>query len=716
VSRIDDLIAAMTLAEKIGQLTMTTAGYAVTGPVATTDLKAGILSGQIGNVLNLYGADAVREVQKLALEQTRLKIPLLVGMDVIHGHRTLFPIPLGETALFDAAAWEATAREAAREAAADGVHLTFAPMLDVARDPRWGRIAEGPGEDTLVGQVMARAKVKGLQGTSLAASDTLGACAKHYCAYGAVTAGREYAGTDVSQRSLHEIYLPPFDAAVAAGVATIMPAFTDIDGVPMTANGALLKDYLRGHLKFEGVVITDYNAIAELIHHGVAADLVEAAALALKAGADMDMMANAYRDGLPEALKRGLVTMADIDTSVRRVLTLKEQMGLFDNPYGRGAVESADVIAARRALARDVGARSVVMLKNDANTLPLAGGKIALIGPLADAPGDMRGCWAAAGQPEGAVSVRAGLAAALPGQDIAYAKGVEVNSDDVSGIAGAAALCDSADAIILCLGESATMSGEAASRAHPGLPGQQRALMQAVTARAKGKRVIVILFSGRPLVVPELMDGPGDNPGAILAAWAPGSEAGNALADILLGKVSPSGKSPVSWPRAVGQIPIFYNQRPSGRPDNPNDHYTSHYMDEPNAPLFPFGHGLSYGQFDYADLQVTPDQASEKDAFTIKVTVINHGLREASETVFLFIHDKVALVSRPVLELKGFDRITLRPGESGVVSYTLAAEALKFPGLDFAPFYEPGEIEILAGPSADRSRLLSKTVRLTSLA
>jgi beta-glucosidase len=708
VSRIDDLIAAMTLAEKLGQLTMTTAGYAVTGPVATTDLQAGILSGQIGNVLNLYGADAVKGVQKLALEQTRLKIPLLVGMDVIHGHRTIFPTPLGEASLFDPVAWEATAREAAREAAADGVHLTFAPMLDVARDPRWGRIAEGPGEDPLVGQVIARAKVKGFQGANLAAPDTLGACAKHFCAYGAVTAGREYAPTDVSQRSLHEIYLPPFEAAVAAGVATIMPAFTDLDGVPMTANSALLKDYLRGRLNFQGVLISDYNAIAELIRHGVAVDLAEAAALALKAGVDMDMMANAYRDGLPLALSRGLVAMADIDASVRRVLILKEQLGLFDNPYGRGKVESADALAARRALARDVGARSVVMLKNDASALPIISGKLAVIGPLADAAADMRGCWAAAGLPKDCVSVLAGLRAALPGQEIAYAEGVAIDSDDESGIAQAAALCDGADTVILCLGESATMSGEAASRAHPGVPGKQLELARAVMARAQNKRVIVILFSGRPLVVPKIVDGAS----AVLAAWAPGSEAGNALADILLGKVSPSGKTPLSWPRAVGQIPIFYNERPGGRPANANDHYTSKYLDEANAPLFPFGHGLSYGDFVYANLDVSPAEARESDSFTAKVTLINHGLREAAETVFLFIHDKVARISRPVLELKGFDCITLRPGESGVVSFTLPAQALKFPGLDYAPLHEPGEIEILAGPSADRSRMLSVTVKL----
>ena len=707
MSRIDDLIAAMTPTEKLGQLTMTTAGYAVTGPVATTDLQAGIVSGQIGNVLNLYGVEAVRGAQKLALEQSRLKIPLLVGMDVIHGHRTIFPIPLGETAVFDPAAWEATAREAAKEAAADGVHLTFAPMLDVARDPRWGRIAEGPGEDPLVGQAMARAKVKGFQGANLSGPDTLAACAKHYCAYSAVAAGREYAPTDVSQRSLHEIYLPPFEAAVAAGVASIMPAFTDLDGIPMTANSPLLKDYLRGRLGFEGVLISDYSAIFELIRHGVAADLAEASALALKAGVDMDTMANAYRDGLPVALSRGLVSMADIDASVRRVLTLKEQLGLFDNPYGRGQAESPDALAARRALARAVAARSIVMLKNDAGALPLADGRLAVIGPLADNPGDMRGCWSAAGRAEDCVSVLAGLRDALAPQQIAYAQGVAIDGDDESGIAEAAALSESADAVILCLGESAAMSGEACSRAHPHLPGKQKALAEAVMARAKGKRLIVILFSGRPLVVPEIVAGAD----AVLAAWAPGSEAGNALADVVLGKVSPSGKTPVSWPRAVGQIPIFYSQRPTGRPANPADHYTSKYLDEANAPLFPFGHGLSYGDFVYADLDVSPAQAKESDAFTVKVTIINHGLRQANETVFLFIHDKVAQVSRPLLELKGFDRIALRPGESGVVTFTLPAQALKFPGFDFAPLYEPGEIEILAGPSADRSRALAVTVR-----
>ena len=706
-SRIDSLIATMTLAEKLGQMTMAAATSAVTGTVKTTDLDAGIRSGTIGNLLNIYGAEKVRAAQRLALEKSRLKIPLLISLDVIHGHRTLFPIPLGEAALFDPALWKATAREAAKEAAADGIHLTFAPMLDVARDPRWGRSAEGPGEDPFVGRIMAQAKVAGFQGADLAQADTLAACAKHYCAYGAVTAGREYAATDVSLRSLREIYLPPFETAVAAGVATVMPAFTDLDGMPMSAHRALLKDYLRGRLGFEGVLVSDYNAIAELIFHGVAADLAEAAALALRAGVDIDMVANAYRDGLPVALERGLVTMVEIDAAERRVLQLKEKLGLFDDPYRRGGPESATALAARRQLAREVASRAVVLLKNEKAALPLADGRLALIGPLADAPIEMRGCWPAAGRAEESVSVLAGLRAALPQREILHAAGVDIASADESRIAQAASLCDGADTILLCLGEAADMSGEAASRAHLGLPGKQAALVEAVLAHAAGKEVIVILFSGRPLIVPELIA----RADAVLAAWALGSEAGNALADVLTGSVSPSGRTPVSWPRTAGQIPIFFGQRPTGRPIDPADHFTSKYLDEENGPLFVFGHGLSYGDFTYSGLRVTPDKAGEKDDFTISVTLNNQGARTASETVFLFVRDKLASVSRPLLELKGFDRITLRPGESGTMTLHLAAAELRFPGPDLEPLFEPGEIEILVGPSADRARLLSATVR-----
>ncbi|HVW73628.1 MAG TPA: glycoside hydrolase family 3 N-terminal domain-containing protein, partial [Rhizomicrobium sp.] len=426
MNHIDSLIADMTLSEKIGQLTMTASDYAVTGPVLTPVSEDSIRAGAIGNLLNLYGADNVRRIQRIAVEESRLRIPLLLGFDVIHGMRTIFPIPLAEAGLFDPAAWQATARAAAQEAANDGLHLTFAPMLDVARDPRWGRIAEGPGEDATLASAFARAKIHGYQNGSLSDQGAIAACAKHYVGYGAVTAGREYASTDMSDMMLREVYLPPFRAAVESGVATVMPAFTDLNGVPMTANKTLLKNVLRGETGFDGVIISDYNAIAELINHGVVADLTEAAALALTAGVDIDMMSDSYRRGLPSALERGLVTMADIDTSVRRVLMLKERLDLFQDPYRRGrAAPDTTGTTQRRALARDVAARSLVLLKNERKALPLAGGKLAVIGPLADAAGEMRGPWWGAGKPEECVSVLAGLQAA--GLALRHAPGVAIN-------------------------------------------------------------------------------------------------------------------------------------------------------------------------------------------------------------------------------------------------------------------------------------------------
>ena len=433
MSRIEKLIGAMTLAEKLGQLTMTASSYAVTGPIIVGDSTDSIKAGTIGNLLNMVGAAHIREMQRLAVEESRLGIPLIIGFDVVHGHRTLFPIPLGEAALFDPETWELTAREAAKEAAAEGLAMTFAPMLDVARDPRWGRSAEGPGEDPWLSARIAEAKVRGFQNANIAAADTLAAVAKHFCAYGAVTAGRDYASADISERTVREVYMPAFAAAIASGVAAVMPAFTDLAGIPMTANRDLLRTWLRGRLGFKGVIISDYNAVAELIHHGIAADLAQAAALALKAGVDIDMMADAYRRGLPIALERGLVTMSEIDESVRRVLTLKEQLGLFEDPYRRGVKpEAAAAITHRRQLARSVGARSIVMLKNDHDTLPLsaAARRLAVIGPLAEAPVEMRGPWWGAADAEGAVSVVAGLRAAMPESELLHARGVAIESDD----------------------------------------------------------------------------------------------------------------------------------------------------------------------------------------------------------------------------------------------------------------------------------------------
>jgi beta-glucosidase len=713
VSRVESLISRMTLTEKLGQLTMTACGQAVTGPTIAGDSTEAIKSGAIGNLLNLVGAENIREMQDLAVKESRLGIPLLIGYDVIHGHRILFPIPLGEASSFDPEVWALSARESAKEAAADGLAMTFAPMLDVARDPRWGRIAEAPGEDPLVGARMAEAKVRGFQGADLRHADTLAACAKHYCAYGCVTAGRDYAPVDISERTLYEVHMVPFAAAVSAGVAAIMPAFTDVNGIPMTANRALTREWLRGRIGFDGVIISDYNAIAELIRHGVAADLPEAAALALQAGVDIDMMADAYRHGLPIALQRGAVGVADIDQSVRRVLILKERLGLFEDPYRRGKTpESPAARTHRRQLARQIATRSIVMLKNEGDALPISllARRLAVIGPLADASSEMRGVWWGAAAPDGHVTVLEGLRTAFPEAEILHSAGVEIESTDFSGIAGSVDHCAAADAIILCLGEAAVMSGEAASRAHLGLPGIQRRLAEAIFEHAQRSAipVIVILFSGRPLVVPWLVE----RANAVLAAWFPGSEAGNAIADVLSGKLSPSGRTPVTWPRAAGQVPIFFSERPSGRPFDSNDKFTSKYLDVANEPLFPFGFGLTYGRFELSNLRLSSAAIGINDAVTIQVDVMNRGTREAQETVFLFAHDKVASVSRPKLELKGFDKISLPPGQIGTVTLSLRGSDLCFLDMQQNPVFEPGEVEILVGPCADRTQLLAATIQL----
>jgi beta-glucosidase len=713
MTRIEKLLSQMTLPEKLGQMTMTAASYALTGPVIAGDSTEAIRAGTIGNLLNMIGAGPVREMQELAVNHSRLGIPLLIGLDIIHGHRTLFPIPVAEAGLFDASSWERTARESALEAAADGLTMTFAPMLDVARDPRWGRIAESPGEDAWLACQIATAKVRGFQGLSLASSEALAACAKHYCAYGPVNAGRDYASVDISERTLREVHLPAFRAAVQAGVATVMPAFTDLAGIPMTAHVPLLRETLRREFGFDGVIVSDYNAIAELMRHGVAADLVEAATLALEAGIDIDMMANAYRTGLPTALERGLVRLEAIDNAVRRVLTLKERLGLFDDPYARGATqEQASTVTSRRALARSVAARSIVMLQNVRSSLPLGPSlkQLCVAGPLADSAAEMGGCWCAAGNVEAHSSVLQGLRAALPEARIVHAPGVAINGDDQTQIDAVLDLCEGADAVVLCLGEPGAMSGEAASRTELDLPGQQRALTQAVfdCASAQGIPVIVVLFSGRPLIVPWLFE----RADAVLAAWFLGSEAGNAIADVLTGRVSPSGRTAVSWPRALGQVPVYFGQRPSGRPANPNDHFTSKYLDAPNEPAFAFGHGLSYGRFVYTQLRVTPERVRQSETLRIEVHLSNEGVREAEETVFLFTRDKLASVARPLLELKGFGKLSLGPGQHGTVTMTLQASEFRFLGLDLTAVFETGEVEILVGPSAERSRLLAHTVSL----
>jgi beta-glucosidase len=714
MSRIDKLIANMTLAEKLGQLTMTAAGYAVTGPVIAGDSTESIRNGTLGNLLNLVDAKHVHEMQRIAVEESRLGIPLLIGFDVLHGHRTIFPVPLAEVGTFDPRLWELTAREAARETAADGLAMTFAPMLDVSRDLRWGRTVEGPGEDPWLAAQFARAKVRGFQGVELAAADAVAATAKHFCAYGPVAGGRDYASVDISERTLREVHLPAFAAAVDAGVAAIMPAFTELAGVPMTAHKALLRDYLRGELQFDGVIVSDYNAIRELINHGVAADVVDAATLALKAGVDIDMMGECYRQGLPVALERGLVTMEEIDEAVRRVLRLKERLGLFDDPYRRGAAaEPAEVIEQRRRLAREVAVKSLVLAKNENGALPISeyAHHIWVVGPLADAWREMRGPWAAAGYDEPSVTVLAGLREARPDAHIQHVPGVGIAGDDVTGITDAIALLDrKPDVVVLCLGEAADMSGEAASRAFPGLPGAQEELARAVLERARATktRVVVVLFCGRPLIVPWLVE----QADAVLIAWFPGREGGHAIADVLTGAMSPSGRMAISWPRSLGQLPVFYSQRTGGRPENPNDHYTSKYLDSPSSPLFPFGFGLTYGRFRYANVRASLETATIDDTIEVAVDVTNEGVFAAEETVLLFVRDRVASVARPALELKGFTKLTLEPGATRTARIPLAAKDLQFLGLDLKPVFEPGEVELLVGPCADRTQLLGTRVTL----
>ena len=662
MGRIDKLMATMSIEEKIGQLNMVAASRVVTGPGERLDLHEGIRAGRIGNLLNLWGADETRVVQRLAVEESRLGVPLLMGLDVIHGHHTIFPVPLAETCQFAPDLWEKTARVAAEEAAEDGVALTFAPMLDVARDPRWGRIVESPGEDTWVACEMAAARTRGFQGGDLAARDSVAATAKHLCAYGAVTAGREYASADVSERTLHEIYLPPFAAAVAAGVAAVMPGFIDIAGAPMTSNAKLLQGWLRGAAGFEGVVISDYNAVAELINHGVAADFVEAAALALNAGVDIDMTSGVYIRGLSEALKRGLVTMSAIDMSVRRVLELKERLGLFDDPYRRGSAEPpAARLAERRELAREAARRAIVLMTNRTGILPLSSEtrRIAVVGPLAAAQQEMLGSWASAGRPEDAVSILAGLEAALPQCRIDHAAGVDIEGESADGIAAAVDLCAAAEIVVLSLGEAAAMSGEAASRTDLSLPGRQRALAEAILDL--GKPVIVTLTSGRPLTLPWLFE----RADAVLATWFLGDEAGNAVADVLTGKFNPTGRLPISWPRHVGQVPIFYNERPSGRPFAPGVHYSSAYLDQPPTPQFPFGHGLSYSRFALLDLRCEPTLLKASDTVDVSVTVHNESEADGEATLFLFVRDPVASVARPLFELKGVRKLALKAGQRG---------------------------------------------------
>ncbi|MBM3553661.1 MAG: beta-glucosidase [Alphaproteobacteria bacterium] len=706
MSRIDCLLRAMTLEEKLGQLNLVTAGQAVTGPVVCGDTTKDIGAGRVGGVFNLWGRDALARAQRCAVEETRLGVPLLFGLDVLHGYRTIFPIPLAETGAFDSRLWERTARAAALEAASEGIHLTFAPMLDVSRDPRWGRIAEGPGEDPLVGERFAQAKVRGFQGDDFSRLYPLAATAKHFCAGGAATAGRDYAAVDVSERALHEVYLPPFRAALEAGCAAVMTAFNNVNGAPMSAQRRLLDGYLRRRLKFDGVIMSDYAAIAELVQHGVAADSIEAAAIALKAGVDMDMVSGVYLAHLPEALARRLVDTRDIDAAVARVLQLKDRLGLFDDPY-RVVRSDAGAKDTHHALALEAARRSATLLSNR-GLLPLSANvrRIAVIGPLADAGADMLGPWSAAGGAENCVTTFEGLRRALPNCEMAHHSGVAIEGDDESGIAAACALVKGADAVVLCLGESAGMSGEAACRAALGLPGKQRQLAERVMSA--GAPTVALLFCGRPLAVPWLFE----RAQAVVAAWFLGDRAGEAIADILTGRFNPSARLAVTWPQEVGQVPIFYSARSTGRPFDAANPYTSRYLDCSNDPQFPFGHGLSFSRTTLSNLRVDCAELETRQPTKVRVDVRNESDIATEETIFLFARDRTASVARPLMELKDWTKVALRPREAATVDFALSAAAFQFPGEDMEPVVEPGDVDIYAGLSADPDRLLSARLRI----
>jgi beta-glucosidase len=695
---VDSLLARMTLEEKLGQLTQLVAPGNATGPGARAGTEADVRAGLVGSFLGVRGAAATRELQRVAVEQSRLGTPLLFADDVIHGFRTIFPVPLAEASSWDPVAVERSARIAAVEATAHGVQWTYAPMVDIARDPRWGRVVEGSGEDPYLGSMMAAARVRGFQGSDLSADSTLLATAKHFVAYGAAEGGRDYNSADISEPTLYEIYLPPFRAAVDAGAQSVMAAFNEIAGVPMHANRHLIRDVLRGAWGFDGLVVSDYTGIPEMIHHGVAGDSAAAAALAIRAGVDVELASRSYLDQLPRLVREGKVDESLVDQAVRRVLEAKYRLGLFTDPYrySDSTRERARTLTPEHlAAARDMARKSIVLLKNAGPTLPLAKtvGTLAVIGPLADDAASALGPWAAAGRPEDAVTVLAGIRQAVvpSGTRVLYAKGAEARGEDTTGFAAALRVASEADAVVLVLGEDRDMSGEASNRSSLDLPGVQQHLAERV--QAIGKPVVVLLMNGRPLSTPWLEA----HVPAIVEAWYLGVQTGPAVADVLFGDYNPGGKLPISVPRTVGQVPIYYNHKPTGRPPDPADHFTSKYLDVPWTPLYPFGYGLSYTTFAYDELRLSAARIHRSDSVGVSVRVTNTGSRGGDEVVQLYLRDEVASLTRPVRALRGFQRITLAPGEARTVTFTLRSDDFAFPGPDLRPVVEPGFFTVGVG-------------------
>jgi beta-glucosidase len=716
--KVDSVLALMTLEEKLGQLNLPGAGDVTTGQASNTGTAEKIKAGKVGGLFNIKSAAKIREVQRIAMEESRLKIPLLFGMDVIHGYQTVFPIPLGLSCSWDMDLIQKVARISAVEASADGICWTFSPMVDISRDPRWGRMSEGSGEDPYLCSQIAKAMVNGYQGDDLLQNNTIMACVKHFALYGAIEAGRDYNTTDMSRVRMYNEYFPPYKAAIDAGVGTVMSSFNEVDGIPASANKWLMTDVLRDQWGFNGFVVTDYTAINEMTDHGLG-DLQQVSALALKAGIDMDMVGEGFLTTLKKSLEEGMITEQDIDAGCRRILKAKFELGLFDDPYRYCDVQRAKteiLTPENRKAARDIAAQSFVLLKNEKNVLPLKkGGTVALIGPMADNKENMPGTWSVAADFSKSISLRKGMEnVAGKNVKILQARGANFVSDpaldsrisvfgkptyrdarsEAQMIREAVRVAKRADVVVAALGESAEMSGECSSRSDINLPETQQKLLKALLKT--GKPVVMVLFTGRPLA----LKWEDENVPAILNVWFGGTEAGNAIADVLFGDVNPSGKLSATFPQNVGQVPIYYNCKNTGRPLPEGQwfqKFRSNYLDVTNEPLYPFGYGLSYTTFQYGDVKVSSTSPKGNQTLTVSVPVTNAGSRDGQEVVQLYIRDLVGSITRPLKELKGFQKIALKAGETKTVTFRVTPEDLKFYNYDLKYDWEPGEFELMIG-------------------
>ncbi len=716
-SRVDSVMNLMTLEEKTGQLNLPSAGAFTTGTAESSDIAKKIEEGKVGGLFNIKTVANIKEMQKIAVEKSRLKIPLLFGMDVIHGYESVFPIPLGLSCTWDMQLIERSARIAAMEATADGINWTFSPMVDLTRDPRWGRVSEGNGEDPFLSSEIARAMVRGYQGDALSANNTMMSCVKHFALYGASEAGRDYNTVDMSRQRMYNEYFPPYKAAIEEGAGSIMASFNEIDGIPATANKWLLTDVLRNQWGFNGFVVSDYTGVSEMINHGFG-DIQTVSAKALDAGLDMDMVSEGFLTTLGQSVKEGKITEEQIDDACRRILKAKFILGLFDDPYrycDENRAKNDVFTTTNRTEARSIAAQSFVLLKNQGSVLPIKkSGTIALIGPLADAKENMTGTWSVAARFSESISLREGLQKAVgTNAKVLYAKGSNLTDDEVleanSTLFGkslhrdkrsaeelrneAVRMAESADVIVVAVGEAAEMSGEASSRSTIEIPDTQKTLLAALLKT--GNPVVLVLFTGRPLA----LTWEEQNVPAILNVWFGGSEAGDAIADVLFGDVNPSGKLTMTFPQNVGQVPIYYAHKNTGRPLSGPwfQKFQSNYLDVSNEPLYPFGFGLSYTEFTYGDLKLSANELTSSDSLRVSIDVANTGIRDGSEVVQLYIRDLIGSVTRPVKELKGFQKISLKAGETKTVNFTLGIQELSFYNSDLNFVAEPGQFQVFVG-------------------